>query len=428
MTFYKHALRVYRKHLSSFFYFRLCKALALASWRRIQGIKSLVVRHPLSGRYRWLDLSHAGHLSISRVKVAPGEVIQIPAPSFSGYGAQHAVVRTPALRITSPAVEIFEFGETLAVGGIDFLFFGKKAIHHDLFMPLQHRCPAENVGVISVDLDGDGLDLRLTKAELKVGEVVSLIGQCSGNYAHWLTETLPKLAVLDATERFKDFPLLVDGGLHPNILASVDLINRDRREIIQVPRWAPVRAGRLVAVSSPGYERYVPHTIDSREPAPYVNIFSRAALRELRSAVVTALGDDATNASKKVYLSRSGCSGNMRQIANNNVIEQIVTECGIQRIQPDTMSFREQVQACMNAELIVGPIGASLANMIFAPPGCRIVSLSPYYDDASYLYYANLAGVLGHQINFVLGKQTSTMRHPMHRDYWIDENALKSVL
>jgi capsular polysaccharide biosynthesis protein len=385
--------------------------------------------NPLSRCYSWLSLSGTDNYNKGRFLIAPVEWIQIPMPLFVGFGAKKAAKRTPARELPSPKIEIFEFSKVVVVGGVDFLFLDDRAIHHDLFVPGEHRCPAENAGVVSSSKAGSSINLRLTKAVLDIDNGASLIGQCSGNYAHWLTETLPKLATLDVLPHFADLPLLVDIGLHQNIMDSIDLINSNKRPVIAIPRWAPMRVNRLATVSAPGYERYVSHSVAHREPSPYINIFSRPALSLLRDSVTAALGDSAMNEPKRIYLSRSvASSSNLRQIVNANEIECLLDHAGIHIFRPDSMTFKEQVRVCVNAELIVGGIGASLANMIFAPPGCKIVCLSPYYDEANWFYYTNLAGVLGHQIHFVLGLQTSTQRHPRHRDYVINLNSLMSLL
>lgn len=421
-------LRTYRRRLAGFFLFRLGKASVLAGWRGVYSAVAGIRRHPQSGRYRWLALSQAGQECLARVPVAPEERMAIPPATFTGHAANEIPAHLSVTEMLAPAVELYEFADAFAVGGMDFLFRGDSCIHHDLFVPLQHSCPAENVGVVAVDRIRHGLRLRLLRPGFEVDKAVSLIGQCSGNYAHWLTETLPKLAVLEAGGHYSDYPLLVDSGLHPNILASVDSLNRHRRDVIPVPRWTPVHAGRLVAVSAPGYERYAAHGLANREPAPYVNRFSAAALGELRALMAATFGQAGRTGGKRVYFARASHSGNVRQIVNRVEIEQVLAAHGVERLRPDRMTFPEQVRACIDAELIVGPIGASLANMIFAPPGCRVVVLSPYYDGASYHFYANLAGALGHRIHFVLGKQTSSRRHPMHRDYRIDATALALAL
>jgi capsular polysaccharide biosynthesis protein len=236
------------------------------------------------------------------------------------------------------------------------------------------------------------------------------------------------LPVLDARDEFAGLPLLVDDGLHPNIMSSIEMINRNRRPVIRVRRWQPVHAGRLITVSAPGYEPYVPIGIKSIDPLPYVNLFSRVALQMLRASVAEAYGNGLSPGPRRIYLARSAQSNNLRQIENAGAIEDILQNQGIPLVMPESMTFAEQVAVCLEAELIVAPVGAALANMIFAPPGCRVVVLAPYYVGASYFYYANLAGVLGHKLTYLLGPQIGAMRHPRQRSYRIDVDDLRAAL
>jgi capsular polysaccharide biosynthesis protein len=88
----------------------------------------------------------------------------------------------------------------------------------------------------------------------------------------------------------------------------------------------------------------------------------------------------------------------------------------------------DQVAAFASASKVVSPLGAALSNMIFAPKGCKVLGLSPYYKNASYYYFSNFMGVLGHDLHYVLGKQINDNGHPFHRDYEIDLDALKLAL
>lgn len=429
MGFVPRILRIYRTHLAQFFLLRLLKAFFLAAYRFTYRVRSLMARQPFSGDYQFISACSCGDDVCSRrIVFERGEVVDIPPPAFYGYGSDLATAKNPAIKIDAPALEVAEFRSAVVVGRVDFVFVVGKAVHHDLFVPSQHRVPAENVGVVSINRAMKRMRLRLVGEPVRLVKAVSLIGQCSSNYAHWLTETLPKLPILDACEEYADFPLLVDDGLHPNLYASIDLINKNNREIIKVGSWQSVRVDRLVAVSSPGYERYVPHGIRSREAPGYVNCFSRTALRMLRDATDKALGSNRSLRDRRIYLSRSEQSGNIRRIGNLDDIEAVISARGIRMITPESMNFQDQVASCIDAEIIVAPVGASLANMIFAPPGCIVVVLSPYYDEANYFYYSNLAGILGHRIYYVLGPQVNNGQHPMHRSYSIDADTLSKTL
>lgn len=356
------------------------------------------------------------------------ETIDIPSPRFSGYSPEVASQKNPAISIVSPELGVFELSNATVVGGVDFVFINSVAIHHDMFIPAQHTFPAENYGIISVNHAANSMKLHVNHATVNIQRAINLIGQCSGNYAHWLTETLPKLPLIDACDEFQDWPVLIDDDLHPNIYASIDLINRKNREIIKVKRWWPVSLENLVMVSQPGYERYVPHDMHSKEAPAYVNVFSRPALQCLREVASISLKGRQDCKEKMIYLSRGKESGNIRQVDNNTEIEALMLEYGVRQIAPELMCFKDQVAACIDAEIIIAPIGASLANMIFAPLGCKIIVLSPYYDEASYFYYTNLAGVLRHELYYVLGPQGNVRQHPIHRNYTIDVDQLRMTL
>lgn len=428
MNVIKYFIGAYRRFLSRFFIFRLIKHLVLILVRKTRKIKSLFSRHPLSGTYTWIALSKTENLA-SKLCVIHAENLDLAAPSFTGFGAIQATERTPARDILFPEIDVWSFkGEGVVIGGVDFIFFNHQAIHHDLYLPEEHHCPAENLGVIQQHKrDKRIVDLWLTTQPSNIPTALSLIGQCSANYAHWLTETLPKLAIIDSTSRFDNVPLLIDEGLHSNILESLHLINKKKRPIITIQKWHAARVNTLLTVSSPAYERYSAHGLLGKEPPPFVNKFSKAALTLLRDTVVSSITRDSTSkGSKKIYLARSKSSKNLRQIRNMDDIEFFLDSHDIKRIKSDEITFVEQVKACMSADLIVCPIGAALTNMIFAPTGCKIICLSPYYEDANYFYYANLAATLGHEIHFVLGEQTKNANHPMHRDYSIDIELLRA--
>ena len=207
---------------------------------------------------------------------------------------------TPAETIHGPEQAVYELSPAVAVVDIDAVFSGKKAIHHDLFQPVTHRCPTENFGVLSQEQVGSHLQLYLMKNTLSLDRAASLIGQCSSNYAHWLTETLPKLPILDSNTACAEWPLLIDADLHPNILTSIEILNKNRRQIIQVERWQPVCLRQIQVVAAPGYERYVPQGLDTSKPAPYRNVVSYDALQFLRSSVAEVL--QATGTPKlKIY-------------------------------------------------------------------------------------------------------------------------------
>lgn len=67
-------------------------------------------------------------------------------------------------------------------------------------------------------------------------------------------------------------------------------------------------------------------------------------------------------------------------MANQNVVDEVLTRHKIKTVHPEEHSFRKQVALFENADLIVGPHGAGLANIVFAVPETPVVEIfSPNY-------------------------------------------------
>ena len=188
-----------------------------------------------------------------------------------------------------------------------------------------------------------------------------------------------------------------------------------------------VKVENLVIVSPTAYERYVPQKINIVEPTPYINRFSSASLEKLREAVLDSL-DLELSRNNRIYLSRSNYSNNLRVIENSEEVEVTLKKHKFMCIDTGSANFSEQVSACSKADLIVAPIGASLANMIFAPVKCRVIVLAPYYFLADYHYYTNLASALNLDLVYILGKQVGPNIQPMYMNYHINIDDLKSFL
>lgn len=325
-------------------------------------------------------------------------------------------------------LEIVEIRDATVVGGTDFVLSGESAIWPDAFVSSRDTCPAEIFGIVSINRRKNMMRLHLTRKARKFNRAIMLMGQSTTNYAHWLTETLPKLVALNSYPEFDHLPLLVDNGLHRNIYESIAILNSKQRDVVLVKQWEPAILNEIVCVSQPAYEPYVPQGLFNKGLSPTISAFSRFALNRLREAATQAIRESGQLGAELVYFRRNGRSGNLRGIVNSDAVEEYVRAAGFELIAPASLGFMQQVAACSRAKIIVAPVGAALANMIFAPKGCKILTLAPYYLGANYYYYSNLAGVLGHELHYILGQQIDKGEHPMHRRYSIDLSDLKVAI
>jgi capsular polysaccharide biosynthesis protein len=115
---------------------------------------------------------------------------------------------------------------------------------------------------------------------------------------------------------------------------------------------------------------------------------------------------------------------------NADEVEAWVSEYGFQVIEPEKLSFPEQVKLFSTAESIVAQAGAALGNIIFAPQGCRIIILSAWSPFSIYYYFSNLASIFGQKCTYVLCEPDAqgSSEHPAHKGLKVDIQALKEAM
>jgi capsular polysaccharide biosynthesis protein len=368
---------------------------------------------------------------LDRFVIEPATTLEIPGPRF----ANVCPVRLSAVdtvHVVMPKIEVVDIPVATVMAGSNLVFSADAAIHPDLFQLSRDVIPAETNGIAIIDLANSSIRITSSYKRRGIERAISLLGQCSGNYAHWLTETLPKLLIINELPQFSGLPLIVDEWIHPVFLQTIALLDTQKRELILLERWRLLRVSSLVDISPTayippalrGYEkgRALPH------PEPDHYVFSRTALNRLREAGLTA-SRSKTSFGKKIYIQREkGSTGNSRYIENAEAIEAAILAHDFVPINPAKFSFEQQIAIFSQADCIVAPVGAALANAIFSSPGCHVIAMAAYYENADYYFFSNLMGVLGHRLNYVVGPQVQNTGHIMHRDYRIDVDALRLAL
>jgi hypothetical protein len=423
----------YRTYLARYWIFRLLKKILLAIYFRFPRVLTRLSQMRRRVKtFRLIPMrDFLTHEGIESILIESSKKIEIPGPKFVGnYPIE--LHRADVVRLDMPCIDVVEIPDATIVGGTNLILRGTWAIHPDLFVLSRDVMPPEMFSVASVDLGRGELNLRLPRRVKKMGRAISLLGQCTGNYAHWLTETLPKLLIVDALKEYEGLPLVVDEWIHPNFFDSIEIFNQGRRSIIRVARWEALTLTSVVEISPPSYVPYESRSHVERgevhKPYPDVFHFSKFALDKLRNAAHD-ISPNKGNASRKLYLRRASESvGNGRLIANVKDAERLILAHGFEVIDPGKLDIGEQMAIFQDVECIISPVGAALANAIFTPAGCKIIALAPYYENANYYFFSNMMGVLEHELIYVLGPQVDMDGHAFHKDYSIDLLALNEAL
>ena len=84
----------------------------------------------------------------------------------------------------------------------------------------------------------------------------------------------------------------------------------------------------------------------------------------------------ATNRTRRLYIGRSAHYDQRLPTEDRQSLSELLTRFGFEFISPESMSFREQVSAAAEAEIIVGPHGAGLTNLVFSHRNCMVLELA----------------------------------------------------
>ncbi|HYE38901.1 MAG TPA: hypothetical protein VEB23_03165, partial [Ramlibacter sp.] len=70
------------------------------------------------------------------------------------------------------------------------------------------------------------------------------------------------------------------------------------------------------------------------------------------------------------------------------------------------------------ARCIAGPSGAGLANLVFAPPGCRVLVFTSNSPHSIFHYFANMGAAAGHAVYYCYGESIyEPGGHPGHAGF-----------
>ena len=418
--YYKYLKRhtVVRRQFS--FLARNVVGAAAANWaNRFGGDRAERRLRPLIRLSDYVDL-HA----LPTTRLADRASVRIAASQVFPRTDQECV-EAPHAGFDFPAVFVAEFSHGAVQGGSGMVIAGESVVCHDLFR-FDREFSSEELHR-RVSIQPATAEIRLLRIDRKpehISSAASFIDSCAHNYAHWLTEVLPRIAAFCSSDKYRDVPLLVDAGLHENIITSLKIVAGPERVVITLPASRVVKADRLYVTSVAGY---VPFQRRPDSPQDHSHGTFNTHCLELVRAKIAAAVDCLPAAAwpEKVYLRRN--SGT-RGIQNAAELESELTSRGFVTIAPETLSFYQQVQLFSTARRIIAPTGAAVANAIFCKPGAKIGVMMGKHPDMIYRYWLNMLAPLGHEVSYVLGEQTSNRDLGIHADYAIDRRELLNLL
>jgi capsular polysaccharide biosynthesis protein len=257
---------------------------------------------------------------------------------------------------------------------------------------------------------------------------IFMLDQFWYNYAHWLLEVLPRLALLEACPEYRSLPLLVNEKLYPQQLDALRMLNRDHHPIEVLPIGKRIRVERLIHPSNLTTSmlmRYRPSA-----PASSMDVaLHPQAVAFLRERLIPR-GDSTGKPGRRIWVSRKTKrqAGNRRMV-NEEEIEALFRDVGFEIIVPESLSFREQVGAFAGAAMVAGCAGAGMINSIFSPAGTRILMFTKNHPQVNFHYFTNIAAAAGQSIAYVCGETLKNFGvHGFEADFQVSPQVARQAI
>jgi len=225
----------------------------------------------------------------------------------------------------------------------------------------------------------------------------------SDNYYHWLFESLPRWKMLQAAG-YHDYDFIL---LHSQPRSFQD----------ETLDWLGVPAAKRLRCS----KNFV-HDFD-RLVVPAMP-FPPEEVQSWVCAWLRSLAPASAGGPERVFFTRRGFS-NSRQLLNEAELAAALADRGFVSIEPGSLSVAEQVRLLSAVRYVVAAHGAALSNLVFAPPGARLLEV--FHPRHKNRCYFNLAAVCGHHYASLDGQALPTAS-PKELAYTVNVAAVLQVL
>jgi hypothetical protein len=332
---------------------------------------------------------------------------------------------SPHDKYVFPEIFVATINNATACGGTNMILAEGEVICHDLY-DFERDYTAE---------EGNSRSLLDPKSKCicwwlhdenteRIPAMAAFVDACSGNYAHWITEVLPRIALFCAEDRFQGVPIAVNDGLHKKIMESLFLVVGAERKIITLPINKALAADKLYLTSVTGYVPFGRRA--SKLSGHSHGKFSPQALESLRDNIIT-YAEKAENHGwpEKIFIRRNSSA---RKLTNCAELEKLMISRGYVIVEPDSLTFLQQVQLFSNAKAIVGATGAAFANAIFSRPGTQVGVLMAKHKNMIYRYWYDMLTPIGIDVRYALGNIVSNNALGIHGDFAVDVNDVIDLL
>jgi len=201
----------------------------------------------------------------------------------------------------------------------------------------------------------------------------------NNNFYHWLIDELPRLALIETNEQYQTAALLIDkkAALWQYQLLSMLGVEKERWRLIDFGQ--PTTFGNLI-VPSRLSRNMVAHP---------------GAVSFMRNKLLSNANNLSIKPGNRIYVTRTQKTSTGRTMLNQQSIIAKFKKANFRIVDPTLFSLEEQIELFSDADVVAGPVGAALTNILFAPKETRVLSLGP--DQFIGETYTSIASAIGQE-------------------------------
>lgn len=211
----------------------------------------------------------------------------------------------------------------------------------------------------------NSISFEWNKPLVYIEEPVLMIGGHK-NHFHWILNWLPRLFIAkefqDMFGGLENIKICVDGGLRKAHIESLEKIGISQEQLL------------FNSMSYKNTEHfyyfkklYFPNFFQPTE----FSLFIRDYYHDFFTKKSLLKQDDSLP--KLIYVSRQQERRIRRRVVNNEALEKCLKSYGFETVFVENLSFEEQINLFYNADLVLGPHGAGLANIVFCRPQTKLL-------------------------------------------------------
>ena len=195
------------------------------------------------------------------------------------------------------------------------------------------------------------------------GIIATVALEGTSNYYHWMTETLPRIHLLQQSGIPFDF-LYVSPLRYQFQYETLALMKIKKDQILEGEKTTHIIPKTLVFPSQVARSCVTPQ---------WVIDFLRTLFLGNRQSVTPI---------RKIFISRSKSS--IRHIINEDEVFNLIEPYGFEKIHLEHLSVTEQAQLINESKVIIGTHGAGMTNIVFAHPEAVIIELFQEHLDSTF--------------------------------------------